>query len=124
METYRLQRRVCEALGTLEFLEELVLGVDEGDSQLYEDDLDAGYQVDSPTLSLNFRLTHLERLKQLRVLKVARMAHHIGIAELEWMFEHWPRLEAIYGLLRFEDEVEDEEIEQWIRDNHPESEYT
>ncbi|KAG0264443.1 hypothetical protein BG011_006802 [Mortierella polycephala] len=124
MEMYRLQRRVCEALGTLEFLEELVLGVDEDDSQLYEDDLGAGYQVDSLTLSLNLGLAHLERLKQLRVLKVARMAHHIGVAELEWMFEHWPRLEAIYGLLRFEDEAEDKEVEQWIRENHPELEYT
>ncbi|KAG0040317.1 hypothetical protein BGZ89_007801, partial [Linnemannia elongata] len=39
-------------------------------------------------------------LKQLRILNVSRMAHRIGVTELQWMRTQWPRLHTVLGLLR------------------------
>ena len=52
----------------------------------------------SMEFSLKSGLELLEGLKELKVLDVRRMAHNIGVEELEWMHRNWPKLERIKGL--------------------------
>ncbi|KAF9327816.1 hypothetical protein BG006_008925 [Podila minutissima] len=59
-----------------------------------------GYQYECLELTLESGLDLLAGLTSLRVLNVTRMAHRIGINELEWMNVHWPNLKTIAGLVR------------------------
>ncbi|KAF9276082.1 hypothetical protein BGZ88_001948 [Linnemannia elongata] len=52
----------------------------------------------SMEFSLESGLELLEGLKELRVLDVRRIAHNIGVKELDWMHKNWPKLESIRGL--------------------------
>ncbi|KAG0197551.1 hypothetical protein BGX28_008987 [Mortierella sp. GBA30] len=56
------------------------------------------YQYQCLELSLRSGLGLLSGLKELRILDVSRMAHRIGVAELEWMHVSWPKLKTILGL--------------------------
>ncbi|KAF8979211.1 hypothetical protein CPC16_011837 [Podila verticillata] len=92
-------------------LEELLLGHDDRDwgfkemywtpdfngDNRYNDDK---FQLNCLEMSLESGLSALEGLKKLRVLDVRRMAHRVGVQELDWMQENWPRLEAVRGLIR------------------------
>lgn len=49
-------------------------------------------------LTLESGLALLSGLKELRVLDVRKTAHNIGVEELEWMHQNWPKLERIRGL--------------------------
>ncbi|KAG0278011.1 hypothetical protein BGZ95_004918 [Linnemannia exigua] len=97
---YVLQREVCQVLGSFTALEELSLGV-----HLEMDQ--TGYQLPNLfqqphclDLILESGLNLMSGLKRLRVLNVSRMNHRIGVQELVWMKEHWPRLHTVEGLLR------------------------
>ncbi|GJJ71237.1 hypothetical protein EMPS_03587 [Entomortierella parvispora] len=50
------------------------------------------------SMSLSSGLDELGGLKRLRILDVSKMAHKIGVQELEWMRENWPVLQTIVGL--------------------------
>ena len=50
------------------------------------------------SLSLASGLHQLSGLKRLRTLDVSKMAHKIGVEELEWMRANWPVLHSIVGL--------------------------
>ncbi|KFH73462.1 hypothetical protein MVEG_00678 [Podila verticillata NRRL 6337] len=136
-ESHSLQKDVCSQLGSLHQLEELILGhVMEPEPKFILDmedyhDFDGlthryvarGYQYECLELTLESGLDLLSELRSLRVLNVTRMAHRIGVKELEWMNVHWPKLKKIVGLVRKprqrglvvdeEDEVlEDEEFDE------------
>ncbi|KAF9933530.1 hypothetical protein BGZ67_004220 [Mortierella alpina] len=150
-EGYRLQREVCLLLGTLSSLEELCLGALNvpGDDRppalpglarwrggFYS--TAAGIQTQCLELSLSTGLELMCGMKEMRVLKVGGLEHRIGLGEIQWMCEHWPKLEAVYGLLRvknreqydpdWEGKEEDDETERetvnWIRKNRPHLRYT
>ncbi|KAI1321479.1 hypothetical protein EDD11_005170 [Mortierella claussenii] len=95
-----LRRSVCQVLGALTALEELALGLDENDEPYYKHFCNTGYQTQCLELSLDKGLCAMEGLKELKVLKITRMDHRVGLDDLQWMCEHWPNLEAVYGLLK------------------------
>ncbi|KAG0077605.1 hypothetical protein BGZ90_006878 [Linnemannia elongata] len=105
-----IQQRVYERLARFTNLERLALGhqsprgnrsswnaflpPDEellGDFNEYTDCLD---------MTLTSGLGRLAGLKKIRKVCVMAMQTSIGIEELKWMAEHWPKLEAVHGLPR------------------------
>ncbi|KAG0217883.1 hypothetical protein BGX33_009315 [Mortierella sp. NVP41] len=107
-QSQELQCQVYERLGRFKHLEYLGLGHDDrdfGDEFHYlEDDegkitlLDSYYQYDCLDMSLGSGLWLLEGLKELQILNVMRMATSIGIEEVQWMAESWPKFELLNGL--------------------------
>ncbi|CAO3566701.1 unnamed protein product [Mortierella alpina] len=145
-EGYHLQREICLLLGTFSALEELCLGTlnvpgDERPPALPalsrwrggSYGAAAGIQTQCLELSLSTGLELMCGMKEMRVLKVGGLEHRIGLGEIQWMCEHWPKLEAVYGLLRvknreqynpdWEGKDEDDEMEcemvDWIRKHRP-----
>ncbi|KAG0070982.1 hypothetical protein BGZ89_011941 [Linnemannia elongata] len=96
--------------------------------------VDAYFDRNCLELSLESGLNELAGLKQLEELGVTQMAHRIGLIEVQWMVENWPRLRTIRGLM-YQDcdnevygnavtvagsliESEPEHV-KWIRENRP-----
>ncbi|KAF9557594.1 hypothetical protein EC968_007542 [Mortierella alpina] len=105
----QLQETVCRQLGAMTQLRKLVLGrpdihgVVVLDEQLVRLHPTLGvlvreFQYQCLELSLDSGLSLMSELKEMRILDVTRMAHRIGVAELEWMHVNWPKLETIEGL--------------------------
>lgn len=141
---YKVQRWVYTQLGRLTGLQELILGVKELDPKVLLQRGIAGLSVDPialedalrfvvPTFiyrslefSLESGLEMLAGLKELRVLDVKSTAHRIGVAELDWMHVHWPKLKEIKGLISRREWLGDVEaglevmtaVEKWL-DAHP-----
>ncbi|KAF9289236.1 hypothetical protein BGZ88_007839 [Linnemannia elongata] len=124
-----LQHQVCQHLNLLTSLQELCLGIEPTDELEYRGVL-TGVQEDCLELSLDSGLNRMEDLKELRVLSVMRMKHKIRLEEVKWMVAHWPKLEAIPGLLSstaYNDTDEEWEVLQdeeqhiihWIKENKP-----
>jgi hypothetical protein len=107
-----IQGQVYDRLARLTNLETLWLGDECGS---------AGVQ--SPEMSLESGLGKLSGLKKLKELNVAGFLTSIGIEEVQWMVENWPKLRIIYGFDNrgFDDIDEiDEEAVAWLKENHPE----
>ncbi|KAF9549195.1 hypothetical protein EC957_004495 [Mortierella hygrophila] len=124
-----LQHQVCQHLNLLTSLRELCLGVQPTDELEYCRVL-TGVQEDCLELSLDSGLNRMEDLKELRVLSVMRMKHKIRLEEVKWMVAHWPKLDAIPGLLSsaaYNDtdeewealQDEEQDIVHWIKENKP-----
>ncbi|KAF9944865.1 hypothetical protein BGZ72_001885, partial [Mortierella alpina] len=60
--------------------------------------MEDNYQYECLEMTLESGLMNLHGLKKLQVLDVQGMAQRIGVDEVQWMTEHWPKLRAIYGL--------------------------
>ncbi|KAF9170549.1 hypothetical protein BGX20_008821 [Mortierella sp. AD010] len=134
----KIQTKVCQLLGSLTRLEELSLGVDEDDGPMMSAYPTWGYQSSCLELSLETGLRFMSGLKRLRILKVTRMDHRIGLKELQWMCESWPKLKEVKGLLRSqEDAIYDlkfmdvlkeaetvGEMLDWVREHYPQLRYT
>ncbi|KAF9905647.1 hypothetical protein EC991_001477 [Linnemannia zychae] len=108
-ESYTIQRQVLSQLGRLTCLQTLRLGKpgrDEDEPEFSFMSLkgirtmvvDEYVQRDCLELSLASGLGELAGLKELEVLDVTQMAHRIGLEEIQWMVEHWPKLKRIDGL--------------------------
>ncbi|KAK3811061.1 MAG: hypothetical protein J3Q66DRAFT_390949 [Benniella sp.] len=67
-------------------------------------------------VSLESGLDKLSGLKSLKEVGVKGMASNIGVKEVQWMVENWPKLSCIYGLDGYGG---DEDAVQWMRENHP-----
>ncbi|KAF9913420.1 hypothetical protein BX616_010058 [Lobosporangium transversale] len=133
-----IEIRVCQILGSFSALEELHLGLDEADGPYCIGDPSMMFQNTSLALSLDHGLWAMSGLKQLKVLKVTRMDHRIGLEEIQWMCEHWPRLDIVHGLLRQmstkesiglqerweQQKAENERIVKWLKANKPFLRYT
>ncbi|KAG0366247.1 hypothetical protein BGZ54_005618 [Gamsiella multidivaricata] len=91
------QVKVCQFLGSFSALEELALGVDD-ENGLFIMEVPACYQQPCLELSLESGLQAMDRLKHLKILKVTRMDHRIGLKEVQWMCKNWPALQEIRGL--------------------------
>ncbi|KAF9548704.1 hypothetical protein EC957_005943 [Mortierella hygrophila] len=139
--SHNLQRLLLKNLGRCKHLRKLWLGTfgnNRNDPEYSYLDLNGlrrmvvdGYmQTSCLELSLTSGLDELSGLEELEELVVARMAHRIGLAEVKWMVEHWPRLRRIYGLeyYDYDDQLLDEEEEEervvpecivWLRENRP-----
>ncbi|KAG0308285.1 hypothetical protein BGZ97_000104 [Linnemannia gamsii] len=156
-ESHAIQRRVLRQLGSLTHLRTLQLGKYSRDFDFPEyfrlemKDfrtiiVDGWLDYNCLELSLEGGLDELCGLQELEELTVYQMAHRIGLAEVKWMVEHWPRLRLIAGLkyrdcereinvddddnddddsddddVRVVASVEEEEPEhvKWIRQNRP-----
>ncbi|KAK3811017.1 MAG: hypothetical protein J3Q66DRAFT_350790 [Benniella sp.] len=101
-----IQGRVYDRLARLTNLERLRLGRDsyDGNPQCLEMSLESG-------------LDKLSGLKRLNELSVKRMATRIGVKEVQWIAEHWPRMRAFYGLYN-------KKAATWLRENRPEIKLT
>ncbi|KAF9081083.1 hypothetical protein BGX23_001330 [Mortierella sp. AD031] len=120
-ESRETQRQVYRQIASLKYLEELWLG----DNAMFpEDSADAdesglamgggkeiiwephiygmkyggGHQTTCLELTLDSGLDILRTLTELRVIDITRMKHRLGVAEMQWMEDHWPNLRTIKGL--------------------------
>lgn len=57
------------------------------------------FQLACLELSLEAGLTRLSELKELQYVNITKLAHQIGVRELEWINENWPNLRKLDGLL-------------------------
>ncbi|KAK3810835.1 MAG: hypothetical protein J3Q66DRAFT_350327 [Benniella sp.] len=105
-----IQGQVYDRLARLTSLETLWLGADH-DSAPY-------IQWDCLEMSLESGLHKLSGLKALEELNVSSMAIKIGVPEVQWMTQHWPRLRVICGLR----EDRGKEAVKWLREHHPQIE--
>jgi len=83
----KIQSQVYNRLGRLTSLETLWL-----------EDISGTYRYDCLEMSLASGLDELFGLKSLQELNVEKMATKIGIEEIQWMAENWPKLRVICGI--------------------------
>ncbi|KAF9300571.1 hypothetical protein BGZ74_007732 [Mortierella antarctica] len=97
MESHKIQQQVYQKLAQQTRLRELKLGLLDR-KQVPEDE--SWYQTQCLEMTLASGMDELAGLKDLRQLDVSYMNHNLGVRELEWMAEHWPKLKKIDGLFR------------------------
>ncbi|KAF9387869.1 hypothetical protein CPB97_001926 [Podila verticillata] len=80
-------------------------------------DQDPEYLWYSLEMTLESGLDELVGLKGMQFLTLDHMNHHVGIKELDWMCENWPKLYRIDG---FHPSGEDlpKDIKQWSREHN------
>ncbi|KAK3836381.1 MAG: hypothetical protein JOS17DRAFT_477325 [Linnemannia elongata] len=125
-EGLEIQRRVYERLARMTRLERLELGNEDrwpnanADSDMPNMSLqrnhDLRHQYSCLDMTLRSGLRMLEGLKNLRVLSVVRMETRIGVEEVQWMRQNWPKLTMIRGLSV---DGEEKEAGQWLKDECP-----
>ncbi|KAG0009038.1 hypothetical protein BGZ80_002804 [Entomortierella chlamydospora] len=124
-----IQIQVYERLARFTNLESLWLGSNPSIQQF--DSSPEREQRDCIEMSLENGLDKLGGLKELRVLSLAHMNTRIGLKEVQWMVENWPKLHVIRGLgdegnesddedEEDEDETEYEKILDWLEEHCPE----
>jgi len=102
-----IQKLVYDRLARLTHLETLWLGGKYSRRLPYE----------CLEMSLESGLYELAGLKALKKLNVSRMKTQIGLQEVQWMTEHWPKLQVIAGL---QEKGPGKEAIEWLLENHPE----
>ncbi|KAK3811077.1 MAG: hypothetical protein J3Q66DRAFT_58571 [Benniella sp.] len=101
-----IQSQVYDRLGRLTQLEMLNLGNLCG----------SFYQYDCLEMSLESGLDKLSGLKSIEKMDLRKLETKIGIKEIQWMVENWPKLSAIYGL---HDRRRDVEAVEWLQESCP-----
>ncbi|KAK3811007.1 MAG: hypothetical protein J3Q66DRAFT_404394 [Benniella sp.] len=101
-----IQGRVYDRLAQLANLQSLWLGDDS-----------TGNESRCLEMSLESGLGKLAGLQSLEELGVCGLVTNIGVKEVQWMAEHWPKLRIIFGL---DGEGSGKEAVGWLRDNRPE----
>ncbi|KAF9933852.1 hypothetical protein FBU30_004248 [Linnemannia zychae] len=129
IQGYEMQQIVYSQLGQLTRLQELWLGHDDpdlDDEENYHQTevegqwkyIDPDEQFECLEFSMRSGLGLLEELKELRVLNIDRMNVRVGMSEVQWMADRWPKLEKIIGLV-IHGEVREPKYIQWLRDHRP-----
>lgn len=77
-------------------------------------------QVDGLEMSLESGLGKLAGLKSLKLLDIIRLKPRIGVEEVRWMTEQWPRLRTLNGLERACNTLMAKYAMDWLREHHPE----
>ncbi|KAK3810899.1 MAG: hypothetical protein J3Q66DRAFT_350453 [Benniella sp.] len=115
-----IQGLVYDRLARLTNLETLSLG-DTPEEDTYWRRSVARDQFDCLEMSLDSGLHKLSKLTKLKELNILGMKTNIGMKELQWMAEHWPRLRVLRGL----DESDDggKKVIQWIQEHRNEFEH-
>ncbi|KAG0242933.1 hypothetical protein BGW41_003098 [Actinomortierella wolfii] len=109
-----IQRQVLRRLGQQKQLRKLVLG-----GMFYSQrESEHFYQFSCLEMTLESGLDELAGLKDLEKLYIHQMDHRIGIAELEWMAKHFPKLRKLWGL-RVSSNPLSPEIEEWLLAHRP-----
>ncbi|KAK3811054.1 MAG: hypothetical protein J3Q66DRAFT_372740 [Benniella sp.] len=67
-------------------------------------------------MSLGSGLSKLSGLRSLKELSVRGLVTNVGVKEVQWMVENWPRLCVISGL---DDYGHTKEVVEWLAKNHP-----
>ncbi|KAK3836376.1 MAG: hypothetical protein JOS17DRAFT_787550 [Linnemannia elongata] len=126
-QSQEILHRVYERLGRLKRLERLELGQEDrntfdetrtfdepGEVETLDDE---DQQYDCLDMNIRSGLRMLEGLKQLSVLSVVRMATLIGVEEVQWMVQSWPKLKRLDGL----NYAESDEVDayKWLREHCP-----
>ncbi|KAG0233227.1 hypothetical protein BGW42_007540 [Actinomortierella wolfii] len=62
-------------------------------------------------------MEQLHTLRCLEELSARHMANGMDVPELEWMKEHWPRLNCVEGF--FMGRTKDDQVETWLRERWP-----
>ncbi|KAF9353365.1 hypothetical protein BGX34_011625 [Mortierella sp. NVP85] len=113
-EVFAVQRGaqglVYDRLARLTNLEILWLG-----NWPYGADSPTNHQRDCLEMSLESGLHKLASLRKLEELSVSGTRTRIGVEEVQWMTEHWPRLRVIYGL----EDGHNKDAVGWLREHHP-----
>ncbi|KAG0243464.1 hypothetical protein BGX31_010657 [Mortierella sp. GBA43] len=109
-----IQGQVYDRLARLTNLETLWLG--HLSSNMLSSALVEADKVSCLELSLESGLWRLGSLKSLKELSVSRMKTRIGVKEVQWMVEHWPKLRVIHGL---DNTGDAKKAAVWLRENHP-----
>jgi hypothetical protein len=102
-ERHKIQGRVYDRLARLTTLEVLRIA---GNYPAPQDDC--------LEMSLESGLGRLSGLKKLRELYVMNIETKIGVKEVQWMTENWPRLRVLHGL---DMNKGDEEALGWLQEN-------
>ncbi|KAG0374240.1 hypothetical protein BGX24_010646 [Mortierella sp. AD032] len=108
IQGYELQRIVYGQLGKLTRLRELWLGHDvpdlDDEENYHPTEIDGQWKYIDPDeqfecleFSLRSGLDLLGGLTELKVLNVDRMNIRVGLLEVQWMAERWPKMERIVG---------------------------
>ncbi|KAF9111367.1 hypothetical protein BGX27_005036 [Mortierella sp. AM989] len=127
---YALQRVVYEQLGKLTRLQELCLGHDKqtfgAEENYYTDEgtlryIDADTQLECLEFSLESGLDILRDLKELRVLNIDTLVNRIGLLDIQWMTNQWPKLEKVIAAWTGEMERIPEQV-LWLMVNRPDIE--
>ncbi|KAG0349761.1 hypothetical protein BG005_010711 [Podila minutissima] len=100
----KTQQRLCEQLGTFKNLKVLQLA-----PKGYRD----VRQEECLHLTLEMGLDKLDGLKNLEELYIANMDHKVGLREVKWMIESWPKLSKLYGLPAHTMAA------KWLKASHP-----
>lgn len=74
--------------------------------------IDKFVQTTCLELSLASGPGELAGLKDLETLDVSQLAHRIGMAEVQWMVENWPKLKSIPGL-EYTDHSHEAALQRW-----------
>ncbi|KAK3810986.1 MAG: hypothetical protein J3Q66DRAFT_350711 [Benniella sp.] len=69
-------------------------------------------------MSLHSGLHKLAGLKELKELGIERLKTRIGVQEVQWMVDQWPKLRTILGLEK--QSTEEAEAVEWLQKHHPE----
>ncbi|KAI8352303.1 hypothetical protein B0O80DRAFT_85469 [Mortierella sp. GBAus27b] len=72
--------------------------------------------IDECELSLESGLDKLSGLKKLKEFSVLEIKARIGVQEVQWMVEHWPRLRVINGLDR---DGANKDAVEWLEEHCP-----
>ncbi|KAG0355624.1 hypothetical protein BGZ54_001066 [Gamsiella multidivaricata] len=114
-----VQQRVYERLARFINLEELILGhgtMVKARYGTHYDNYREDYQYECLEMTLESGLAQLKRLKNLRVLDVQMMAQRIGLKEVQWMTQNWPKLQVIQGL---HDDGDNLKAAEWLWKHSP-----
>ncbi|KAG0272037.1 hypothetical protein BGZ95_000094 [Linnemannia exigua] len=127
---YEMQQIVYSQLGKLTQLRELWLGHDipdlDDEENYHPTEIDGQWKYIDPDeqfecleFSLRSGLDLLGGLTELRVLNVDRMNIRVGLLEVQWMAERWPKMERIVGLVEGQGGVSAPKHIQWLYDHRP-----
>ncbi|KAG0057068.1 hypothetical protein BGZ83_001917 [Gryganskiella cystojenkinii] len=95
------QREVMEQLARFTKLRVLILSFKKP-NLLYGNEYDHGHFADRSTLelSLGTGLDLLVTLQELEIFGFNEMDHHLGLQELSWISDHWPKIKSVDGTIR------------------------
>ncbi|KAF9547310.1 hypothetical protein EC957_008659 [Mortierella hygrophila] len=124
-QSQEILHRVYERLGKLTRLERLELGREGkntfGVTRTFDESAEAetledeDQQYDCLDMNIRSGLRMLEGLKQLRELSVMRMATLVGVKEVQWMIQSWPKLNRLVGL----NHGKSYDAYKWLREHYP-----
>lgn len=120
-ETYpgegrKIQKQVYDRIARLSNLETLWLGHTPSFRYVWRRSRQQEDQYNCMAMSLESGLHELSRLVDLTELNVSNMKTRIGVKEVQWMTEYWPRLSAIRGLVK----DSDSKAIEWLKEQYPE----